>query len=202
MICIFEDQSQIQMKLSTVQIYTILIFVIGFLGLLFYYNNLDKSLKNSLNLISIFGSYLSFFGIVMSFIQIHDLKSINEKTQKEVTQSLTKINNILSVSELSKSLKIIDEVQNSLRANKNELALIRMKDLKYILIQVRHNKDLEKYTSNEEYSNLIVDLSIDISNLSDNIFKPQKSINITKVNSNLENISTKFSELENKLKFE
>jgi hypothetical protein len=77
-----------------------------------------------------------------------------------------------------------------------------MKDLKYILIQVKHNKDLEKYTNNEEYSNLLVDLSIDISNLSDNIFKPQKTINITKVNSNLENISTKFSELENKLKFE
>jgi len=190
------------MKLSKVQIYTILIFIIGFLGLYIYYNSLDKTFKNSLNLISIFGSYLSLFGIIMSFYQIYDLKAINDKTQKEVNLSLIKINNILSVSELSKSLKIVDEIQNSLRVNKNELALIRMKDLKYILIQVKHNKDLEKYTNNEEYSNLLVDLSIDISNLSDNIFKPQKTINITKVNSNLENISTKFSELENKLKFE
>ncbi len=189
------------MKLSNVQIITILIFIIGFLVLYYYYNSLDIEFHNSLNLISISGSYLSLFGIIMSFIQIYDLKTINDKTQREVNQSLTKINNILSVSELSKSLKIIDEVQNSLRANKNELALIRMKDLKYIIIQIKHNKELEKYTNNEDYSNLLVDLSIDISNLSDNILKPQKSINITKVNSNLENISTKFSELENKLKF-
>jgi len=191
-----------KMKLSNVQIITILIFIIGFLGLFFYYNNLDKTLKNSLNLITIFGTYLSLFGIIMSFIQIYDLKAINDRTQKEVNESLKKINNILSVSELSKSLKIVDEIQNSLRSNKNEVALIRMKDLKYILIQIKHNKALEIYTSNDEYSDLLVDLSIDISNLSDNIFRPHKNINVTKVNLNLEKISTKFSELENKLKFD
>ncbi|WP_374460242.1 hypothetical protein [Chryseobacterium taeanense] len=190
------------MKLSNVQIITMLIFIIGFLGLFFYYNNLDKIFKNSLNLITIFGTYLSLFGIIMSFIQIYDLKAINDKTQKEVNESLKKINNILSVSELSKSLKIVDEIQSSLRANKNEVALIRMKDLKYVLIQIKHNKSLEKYTANDEYSDLLIDLSIDISNLSDNIFKPHKNINVTKVNLNLEKISTKFSELENKLKFD
>ena len=99
-------------------------------------------------------------------------------------------------------MKIVDEIQNSLRSNKNEVALIRMKDLKYILIQIKHNKALEIYTSNDEYSDLLVDLSIDISNLSDNIFRPHKNINVTKVNLNLEKISTKFSELENKLKFD
>ncbi len=191
-----------EMKLSNVQIITMLIFIIGFLGLFFYYNNLDKIFKNSLNLITIFGTYLSLFGIIMSFIQIYDLKAINDKTQKEVNESLKKINNILSVSELSKSLKIVDEIQSSLRANKNEVALIRMKDLKYVLIQIKHNKSLEKYTANDEYSDLLIDLSIDISNLSDNIFKPHKNINVTKVNLNLEKISTKFSELENKLKFD
>lgn len=199
---IWESVQLQKMKLSNVQIITILIFIIGFLGLFFYYNSLDKTLKNSLNLVSIFGTYLSLFGIIMSFIQIYDLKAINDKTQKEINESLKKINNILSVSELSKSLKIVDEIQNSLRANKNELALIRMKDLKYILIQIKHNKTLERYTSNDEYSDLLVDLSIDISNLSDNIFKPHKNINVTKVNLNLEKISTKFSELENKLKFD
>lgn len=190
------------MNLSKAQIFTILFFVVGFLGLYIYYQNLDSQLKNSLNLISILGSYLSLFGIIMSFYQIYDLKEINDRTQKEVNQSLTKINNILSISELSKSLKVIDEIQNCLRNSKNEIGLIRMKDLKYILIQIKQNKDLEQHTNNEEYSQFIVDLSIDISNLSDNILKPQKSINITKVNSNLENIATKLIELENKLKFE
>ena len=80
-----------KMKLSNVQIITILIFIIGFLGLFFYYNNLDKTLKNSLNLITIFGTYLSLFGIIMSFIQIYDLKAINDRTQKEVNESLKKL---------------------------------------------------------------------------------------------------------------
>ena len=190
------------MNFSKRQWFTIFIFLIGFLGLYIYYQNLEPQFKNSLNLISIFGSYLSLFGIIMSFHQIYDLKQINDQTQKEVKLSLTKINNFLSISELSKSLKIIDEIQSSLRSNKNEIALIRMKDLKYILIQTKHNKDLHIYTKSEDYTKLIVDLSIDISNLSDNILKPQKTINITKVNSNLENIATNISELENKLKFE
>lgn len=190
------------MKLSNRQIFTILIFIVGFLGLIIYYQNLPENERIALNLISIFGTYLSLFGIIMSFFQIYDLKEINDQTQKEVNISLAKINNILSISELSKSLKIIDEIQNSLRAKKNEISLIRMKDLKYILIQIKHNKELKIHTTNEEYTQLLVDLSIDISNLSDNILKPNKSVNITRVNSNLENIATKLSELENQLKFE
>ena len=52
-----------------------------------------------------------------------------------------------------------------------------------------------------EYEDSIIDLSIDINNISDSLLKTKKTVNYLKVNSNLEGLSTKISELENKLKF-
>lgn len=189
------------MKLSNIQKVTILFFIIGLLVIIILYYNLNETQKNTVNFISIFGTFLSFFGIVFAFLQLENLKEINNNTNIEVKKSLNRVNDILSISELSKGVKIIQEIQTSIHNEKYELSLIRMKDLKYILIQTKHNPKLIELTKKNEYEDSIIDLSIDINNISDSLLKTKKTVNYLKVNSNLEGLSTKISELENKLKF-
>ena len=189
------------MKLSNIQKITILFFIIGLLIIIILYYNLNETEKNIINFISIFGTFLSFFGIVFAFLQLESLKEINTNTNTEVKNSINRINDILSISELSKGIKVIQEIQTSIHNKKYELSLIRMKDLKYILIQTKHNSKLIELTKKDEYEDSIINLSIDINNVSDSLLKPNKAINYSKVNSNLEDLSTKISELENKLKF-
>ena len=134
------------MKLSNIQKVTILFFIIGLLVIIILYYNLNETQKNTVNFISIFGTFLSFFGIVFAFLQLENLKEINNNTNIEVKKSLNRVNDILSISELSKGVKIIQEIQTSIHNEKYELSLIRMKDLKYILIQTKHNPKLIELT--------------------------------------------------------
>lgn len=189
------------MNLSNIKNFTIFSFIISFLVIVIFYYNLNDKDKNIINFISLFGTFLSVFGLVLAYLQLESIKQINQKTQEEVKNSMERINDILSVSELSKSIKIIQEIQNYLHNQKSELSLIRMKDLKQVLIQVKHNNNLTEFTSREDYEKSIVDLSIDINNISDCIFKPNRIVNFSKINSNLEELSTRLSDFENKLKF-
>lgn len=178
----------------------IAVFVIGFLIIVILYYNLPQENKNVINFISIFGTFLSFFGIVFSFLQLYNIKEINAQTQAEVNKSINKINDILSISELSKAIKIIQEIQQYLHSDKKELSLLRMKDLKQILIQIQYNGKLE-LANNEEFNQYIVDLSIDINNISDNLLNEKKRVEVSKIISNLEEVSTILSKFENNLKF-
>lgn len=189
------------MKLDNIRNYTILLFVIGLLIIIIIYYNLQATDKNIINFISLFGTYLSVFGLILAFLQLESIKKINEKTQTEVQISLQRVNDVLAISEISKSIKIIQEIQSYLHSQKSELSLIRMKDLKQILIQVKHNNNLLEFTNHSDYEKSIVDLSIDINNISDSIFKPNRAVNYSKINSNLEELSTTLSNFENKLKF-
>lgn len=138
----------------------------------------------------------------LAYEQILSLKKSSEETKLAVIESLNRIDQILSVSELSKANKIIQEIQTSNSNSKHEISLLRMRDLKNILIQIKYNKDLNDYTETGLYNQNITDLSIDINNLNDLIIGKKKGINSSKLNSNLEDLATTLSEFENKLKFE
>ncbi|MFH6963575.1 hypothetical protein ACHRVK_14365 [Flavobacterium plurextorum] len=191
------------MRLSDNQKNSIIIFIIG-LGLtisLFYYF-LEVKNRTILNFLSLFGTFTSLYGLWLAYEQILSLKKSSEETKNAVIDSLKKIDQILSVSELSKANKIIQEIQTSNSNSKHELSLLRMRDLKNILIQIKYNKDLNSYTETGLYIQNIADLSIDINNLNDLIIGKKKGINSSKLNSNLEHLATTLSEFENKLKFE
>ncbi len=190
------------MNLSDSQKKTILVFVIGTIiifGLFYFLNSEEKTL---INFFTLFGTFASLYGLWLAYMQILSLKISNESTKKAVDKSLNRINQVLSVSELSKANKIIQEIQTSNINSKHELSLIRMKDLKHILIQIKFNSELNIYTETSTYNKNITDLSIDISNLNDFILGTKRGVNFSKLNSNLEELSTTLSEFENKLKFE
>ena len=158
----------------------------------------DKSVVNAFTL---FGTFLSLFGLGVAYIQIHSINETSQQTKIAVEKSLLRINQVLSISELSKANKTIQEIQSFLLHQKNEIALMRMKDLKSILIQVKYNEDLLEYTNNNLYNQNITDLGSDINNLHDVIIGVKKGLNFSKLNQNLENLATTLAEFENKLKY-
>ena len=189
------------MKLTNSQLYALILFVISIGATYIVYGNLEKELKNIINLFSIFGTLASVYGIYLAYLQIQGIKETTQSTREAVDKSVIRINQVLSISEISKASKVIQEIQVSIIHNKNELALIRMRDLKQILIQAKYNGELLYFTQNESYNQNITDLSIDINNISDLVLEKKKGVNFSKVNQNLEAISTLLSEFENKLKF-
>lgn len=190
------------MKLSDSQKKTILVFGLGTIAVLCLFYILESKDKTLVNFFTLFGTFASLFGLWLAYMQILSLKISNDATKLAVDKSLNRINQVLSVSELSKANKIIQEIQSSNINNKHELSLLRMKDLKHILIQIKFNTELNIYTETNTYNKNITDLSIDISNLNDFILGTKRGVNFSKLNSNLEGLSTTLSEFENKLKFE
>jgi len=190
------------MKIKSHRITAMLVFIFGVIGVTILYNSIKPELKNIVNLFTIYGTFATLYGLFLGYLQIYSIKQTSQQTKTAVDKSLVRINQVLSISEISKASKVIQEIQTSILHNRNELALIRMKDLKQILIQVKFNPDLIEYTQNGKYKRNITDLSIDITNLNDLILNNKTGINLTKININLENLATILSEFENKLKFE
>lgn len=189
------------MKLTKERIIVVASFIIGTLimSLIFYYLPIkDKTVVNAFTL---FGTFFSLFGLAVAYIQIHSISQTSKQTKIAVEKSLLRINQVLSVSELSKANKTIQEIQSFIIHQKHEIALMRMKDLKAILIQVKYNEDLFEYTNNGVYNQNITDLGSDINNIHDLIVGNKKGLNFSKLNQNLENLATTLTDFENKLKY-
>lgn len=190
------------MKLTSSQKQTLVFFTIGTILIVILFNLITEKERTIVNFFTLFGTFASIFGLWIAYIQIISLKKTNEQTKIAVENSLNKINQMLSVSELSKAIKLIQEIQTSNNNGKHEVSLIRMKDLKAILIQIRFNLDLNIYTETNSYNQNITDISININNMNDLLTGKKKGLNFSRLNSNLEELSTTISEFENKLKFE
>jgi len=157
---------------------------------------------NIITYISIIGSYASLFGIWISYEQIKSVKDISKITQQSIEKNLSEVNLYLSYSDISKTIKIIYEIENYILISKLEPALIRMRDLKLALIQISQNSRLIKEDDKKKLlTTHITNLGIDIANVYSHI-KDQGELDPKVINQNLENATTYLAELESKLKFQ
>lgn len=189
------------MALSKERRIVIIIFFIATIIANIFYRLLPVTERTILNGFTLFGTMLSIVGIGITYFQIKSVSRQGEETKIAIDESLLRINQIVSVADLSKAVKIIQEIQSFILHEKQEVILIRMKDLKLILIQLKYNKELIDYTKNAIYTQNITDLGSNISNLQDLIMGNKKGFNFSALNKNLEHLITTLSEFENKLKY-
>lgn len=180
-------------------ILSIIIFFVGVLGVYIVVKQLPTQDRTIINTISIYGTYASIFGLIIACVQIFSIKKISEITKNEVNLTQRRISQIVSVSELSKANKIVQEIQNFISTDKHELGLLRMRDLKEIVIQSKCSSDLHKLTETPEYNEIIQKLSEDLNNMSEFV-RNKKKINFSIINKNLESISTTILNYENNIK--
>jgi len=177
-------------------------FIIGLILIsLAYYFLIDPKDKNRINFITFFGTYISLFGIFISYIQIKSVAAINIETNQAIGKSLEKMNQLILVADLSKANKIIDEVQQYIVHEYYQIALIRMKDLKSILIQAEQNKDIYATMLDNCFTNNLDTLKADIISLHQFTTGFKKSgLNFSKISIHLEELSTSLTAFEHQLK--
>lgn len=180
---------------------SIFLLIIGVLGAIIVLLVIPKESQTILNYTSVIGTFASVFGLLIAYLQILALKNTSKSIESAVDNSIYRLNTLLSVSELAKSKKLIEEIQIMLQHDSFEAALIRLKDLKELLIQTKYNVDLQKLTNAKEYKYIIINTGIDINTISDFIFKVKDKISKIEIINNLEVTRTKIIEFENELKY-
>ncbi|MBS7563580.1 hypothetical protein KHS38_04100 [Mucilaginibacter sp. Bleaf8] len=179
----------------------IIIFLLGlfFTGVFFWF--LPAKDKTLLNGASLIGSFFSIYGIAIGYIQILSLKELSRQTQVTVNDALIRLKNIIAISELSKSKKLVDEIQYYLHNANLNGALIRIKDLKETLIQTKYNDDLSKLTASKAFKTIILNTGIDMESLNDSILNKVDNVDKLLIIKHLESAKSTIIEFENELKF-
>ena len=180
----------------------IIIFLLGFIfTYLFYLYIIPLQEKTIINLISLLGTYISIYGILLAYLQILSLRQLTLKTQEAVKTSSESIQRVLSVAELSKIKKLIEEIQQYLHNDNFNGSVIRMNDLKENLIQNKYVPQLARHTSTKHYREVISNTGVDINTLNDKVSKPQVIIDKSIIMRNLEKAKSTILEFENELKY-
>lgn len=152
------------------------------------------------NYISIIGSVASLFGIWVAYLQIKSVRDVAEGTQAAVDSRLSDLNNHLTMVDMSRILSMGKEIQAFLLNSKHEVALIRMRDFKAELVQLKQNENLFNEDQLKRLGVSVQDIGIDIVNLNKN-YEKKEQLSTATINEHIENSLTLLSEIEGQLKY-
>lgn len=182
---------------SHIKIYSIILFLLLSLvfGITIYLDFFDNKLSISqtiINGVGILGVYFTILGIGYTFKQVLLVK-------EEVQNKLKELNEFLSYSEISSTVKQTREIQTFIQNKRYESALLRMKDLKSKLIEIKCNQKLLGYIVDGDISIHLASIEIDMSNI-DDALQGVKGVNYRVVSQNLEKVITCLENIVGQLK--
>lgn len=151
------------------------------LSLFFYHRG--KSLNEGLAPV---GSVASLFGLVIAIVQIFAVKKVTDATHFAVLQTKQQLIGRISLADVAKATRIIEQIQTQLINKKFELAHLRLQDLHAMLMQFRAGS-LLKDGANEQYEDLLKSVGIHSENLYSAIYR-NKSIDIARINHTLQSV--------------
>lgn len=99
------------------------------------------------NWISIIGSFLSLFGVIIALVQISKTRRAAEAAKDAAIQTQKAISRNLLLSDVSICIRNAEEIKSFVRNGKYESALIRVTDLISQLIQIREVLESSKSRS-------------------------------------------------------
>ncbi|TDG36886.1 hypothetical protein EZJ43_06295 [Pedobacter changchengzhani] len=179
--------------------YKVLISALGsvilFTILLFFTPVNDRTF---INVLSIIGFLLSLLGILIAYFQILSIKTISDETNKKIGQSIELNNKIFTLSDLSRKAAMVDEIMGYLRDNKIDMCILRMKDLKIIINNLRNQEKYHALVSRKQFKGVFDNFNLDLYNFQ--TAHLGSSINKATVIKHLEDLSTLFLSVEIKLK--
>lgn len=153
-----------------------------------------------MNYLNIIGLLLSILGIAIAYIQILSLKQITEATRKEVKASIQLNNAILLISDISKKVSMISEIQGFIRDGKIEMCILRIKDLKILFNDLLNHEEFKSLVNKKEFTNSQTNLNLDLHNFQKHLINEANKIDKGIVIENLEGLSSLLLNVEVKLK--
>jgi len=151
--------------------------------------------------VSSVGSVASFFGLIIALLQIRSVKEITEATQRAIKETRAQLIVNISISDLAKAIKLIEQIQTYLLYNKLDLAYLRLQDLRILLLQFGSNPQFLRKTTRETYDSLLQNIGIHLINLSDAVLRG-KIVRLPVVNRTLGHAIEVLVAFENELKFD
>lgn len=171
--------------------------IVSILASILFFSETDKTLPNYATVI---GTICSLIGLAIAYVNIIALKDTSLLISANIEKTLQKVNQLNSVSEISKAIKTNQEIQQFIRNGKIELAHLRTLDLKYMLLHFNSNPQLKELTVTDTYTQLVVEFGIDLNSINDNLINPKRKVDYTKIVKNLEELSTFLTQFETTLK--
>jgi hypothetical protein len=150
--------------------------------------------------ITIFSSLITIIGLVITIIQIFKTKKISNAAYSAASEAKTVIKNTIVISDLSKQVKSIQEIQNDIINEKNDAAFLRTKDLIHALIEIRQLVLSMEYDESNIITKMITQLGVFRRQLEEAIYKKEK-VEVLKINQKLSEFEIELSELTTKIKF-
>jgi hypothetical protein len=148
-----------------------------------------------LSILSIFGAVGSVVGLFFVLKQVYHQGQITEELQKKVDETKTLVKKFSSVADLSKGTKLVGETQTLINNEKYESSILRLRDIKEILISVKHIDGTSRKNKIGEY---IVLVEKDLNNIHYYIHR-DRSLKREVIISNLEEISTLLQDVQQKI---
>ncbi len=127
------------------------------------------------------------------------VKKVTVATHAAVKETKEQLIGRISLADVAKATRIVEQIQTQLVNKKFELAHLRLQDLREMLMQFRAGR-LLKDGQNEQYDELLTTVGIHSENLLSAIYK-NKTINILVINHTLQGIVEILVTAENDLTF-
>ncbi|MCU0340184.1 MAG: hypothetical protein MUE30_09870 [Spirosomaceae bacterium] len=180
--------------------FTYIILLISFTTLAWVLWALKPADRTLVNYVSIIGSIASTAGLFLAYIQILTIKEETQKTRARLDASIHQVQRVLMTADLDRSVKIIQDAQNYLNQEKLEIAYVRMKDLRSLLLSFKGNADFQKLTNQSLFHHYFTDLQIDLDNLKIYLLDHSRKINLPRILQHLEAFEVQLIDFENELK--
>ena len=134
----------------------------------------------------IVGSNASVLGIVFALVQLHQIRkeaAIISETSNDTRNKLLELDHF---GELAKATKLIQEIQGYSRSAKHEMAVMRLQEVKIIIVQAKGLKG--KIVSDVDFDQILTKLNYLINGLEKEIETRSKSLKVAVTNGELETI--------------
>lgn len=187
------------MRINKWVIYALILILGTGILLLFWFYKTPSQKTNEF--ISLLGTFLELYALTITFIELVSVKAATEQIRTSIEETKLKFQSILSLSDISRSSKTIEEIQAYLGNGKLEMAYLRLKDLRKVLIESDTKTLFAQLPNQEEISICNAQVFSDINDLHSSIYH-QKQIDLALVSNNLEKLALVFTYLEQKIKTE
>lgn len=162
-----------------------------------YYIDIEGPILASIGLV---GTAASIIGLVMVLFQLAKIRGITESAKLSAEKTRNEMNQFLFISDLSKTIKTIEEIQQYNRNKKFEMSLLRMQELKSYLSQIINNDKIEVYIDLNGIKKKLTGISVDINSINKEVINNDDSLDILELNNSLELLHNQIIDLDSKLK--
>lgn len=149
------------------------------------------------DLITYEGLWVSVYGVILTLIQVLQLKKTTEATEEAVIATRKQMDLILSISDISKHVVNLRFVKECVTNGKMELARLRLSDVKDFMSKIGYITDLT-YDKNT-YKRLVNSIEANMNSLEIEINSNQP-VDRNVLSKDLESVASFLIDVENKLK--